>query len=133
DMDDNAAAREKEHPDTTRDRGALVVPLHQELFGALQKPLLVLFAAVGFVLLIACANVANLQMARAAGRGREIAIRAALGAGRGRLLRQFLTEGVLLGLAGGAAGALLALWAMEALRRHTPIELPAFIRLGIDP
>jgi putative ABC transport system permease protein len=131
-MDTIARDLETAFSDSNKDRGVQLVPLREELFGDLRRPLLVLFGAVGFVLLIACANVANLQLARAAARSREVAIRAALGAGRWRLVRQFLTEGVVLGLAGGAIGVLLATWATDALRRLSPIDLPPFVRLGVD-
>jgi predicted permease len=97
-----------------------------------RMPLLVLFGAIGFVLLIACVNVANLQMARAVTRNREIAVRAAIGAGRSRILRQLLTENVLLGLLGAAAGLLVAYWGLDSLLALTPNDLPHAHNISLD-
>jgi putative ABC transport system permease protein len=109
-----------------------VLPLHERLVANGRRALLVLFAAVAFVLLIACANMANLLLARASSRQKEIAIRAALGAGRRRLLWQFLAEGVLLALLGGAAGLGLARWAIALMIRLSPQAVPRLAEVSID-
>ena len=109
-----------------------VAPLQQKLTEGSRPAVLVLLAAVAFVLLIACANVANLLLARAASRQREISIRAALGASRMRVARQFLTESVMLALAGGAAGLLLARWGVDALARFGPTNVPRLNNASID-
>ena len=112
--------------------GAVVFPLHEELVGNVRHALLVLLGAVGFVLLIACANIANLLLARASSRQKEIAIRAALGAGWGRIARQLLVESLLLSLAGGAIGLLAAIWGIDLVIRLAPGPIPRVGEIGLD-
>lgn len=119
-------------PDADKGIGASIVPLKEQITGDVRPFLLVLLAAVGFVLLLACVNVASLLLARSAGRRREFAVRTALGASRRRVLCQLLTESLLLGIVSGAIGLLLAAWGTHAAVKLAPMGLPRVDEIGLD-
>ena len=127
-----ATRLQQQYPETNTSIGAVVTPLHEHVVGDIKPALLVLLGAVAFVLLIACANVANLLLARAAVRQKEIALRLALGAGRARLIRQFLTESVLLAALGGGVGLLLAVVGLNVLKRFIPPNISQAHAIAID-
>jgi putative ABC transport system permease protein len=131
-MDGIAGHLEEQYVDFNTGWGVNLVPLQNQLVGAIRPALLVLLGAVAFVLLIACANVANLLLARAATRQREIAIRTALGARRGRIVRQLLTEATVLAALGGALGLWLAMWGVDLLLALAPKDLTGLKDVGID-
>jgi putative ABC transport system permease protein len=131
-MDAIARRQEKQYPQEDGDVGISIVGYEDSVVGDIRPILLVLLTAVGFVLLIVCANVANLMLARATTRLREISIRTALGANRLRLVRQLLTESILLALTGGALGVLLAVWAVPGLVAMSPPDIRDFARIGIN-
>jgi putative ABC transport system permease protein len=131
-MDTIAARLAHQYPDYNTRTGAVVVPLQEEVVGDIKPALLILLGAVGFVLLIACANVANLLLARAAVRQKEIALRLALGASRSRLTRQFLTESVLLAMFGAGLGLLLAVGGIRILKTFIPATISQVQTINID-
>lgn len=132
-LDVVAARLAAEHPDTNRGWGGRVVPARESLVGDVRPALLMLAGAVGIVLLIACANVSNLLLARAAARRREVALRAALGASTGRLARQFLVENLLLAFGSAAIGLGLARALLPVLRALAPGDVPRLDQAGLDP
>jgi putative ABC transport system permease protein len=132
DMEHIAAGLADEHPHDNAGYGVNLIPIQEEAAGKLRTPLLVLMAAVGFVLLIACANTANLLLARAGSRQKEIAVRAALGAGRFGLIRLFLAESLLLSLAGAGLGLLTALWSADLLTRAAPSSIARMASPHLD-
>jgi len=132
DMDTVAQSLAVAFPQADAGEGATLAPLKQRMIGDIKPFLLVLLAAVCFVLLIACVNVANLLLARSTSRTREFAIRAALGAGRGRIVRQLLTESILLAIGGAVLGLLLAAWGTRAALAVLPVALPRAEEVGLD-
>ena len=120
------------YPEQNHDRGASVESAKESYVGTFRSPLYILLAAVGFVLLIACANVANLLLTRAASREREMAIRLALGAGRSRLIRQFVTEGLLISAAGALLGFVIAELGLKVLVASLPVTFPTFTQVRLD-
>ena len=127
-----AAALEKDHPNDGAGWTVRVEPYQESLVEESRPTLLIMLSGVTCVLLVACASIANLFLVRAAGRTREVAVRLAIGAGRSRLVRQWLTESTVLALTGGLAGFLISLWAVPALVANAPISLPRLGRIDVD-
>jgi len=131
-MNTIAGRLERQYPASNAGWKIALVPLNQQVLGKVDAALMALLAAVAFVLLIACVNVANMSLARSAGRAKEFAIRAALGAGRWRLIRQSLTESMLLGLLGGMAGLLLAYWGVKSIVGVAPQNIPRLEEVSVN-
>src|SRR5215510_14112517 len=131
-MENIAVALEKEYPNTNQGNRVTITPLRDAIIGNIGTALWVLLGAVGCVLLIACANVANLLLARASTRQREIAVRVAMGAGRWRIMRQLLTESVLLAVAGGGLGVALSLWGVDLILAISPDSIPRAAEIRLD-
>src|SRR6476619_7593522 len=131
-METIAARLEQQYTDYNMRIGTVVVPLHEQVVGDIKPALLLLLGAVGFVLLVACANVANLLLARAAVRQKETALRLALGAGRSRLVRQFLAESLLLAMLGGGFGLILSVVGLDLLKSFIPDSIPQAGAIAID-
>jgi putative ABC transport system permease protein len=123
----------RQYPDTNKEIGAAVVPLRDHAAGNVRFSLLLLLVSCGGVLLVACANVSQLLLARATTRERELSVRAALGASRWRLARQVLTESASLAIVGSVAGGLLAVWLVDVVAASIPVELPFWIRIDLNP
>jgi putative ABC transport system permease protein len=132
DMNRVAGSLALDYPTSNRGVGVEVVTLREHLVGTARPTLLLLLAGVGLVLLVACVNVANLLLARGAARGREIAVRAAMGASRGRLASQLLTESAVLAVVGTAVGVALAFWAVEVVKALAPGEIPRFETVTVN-
>ena len=131
-MDNIATGLEKLYPNSNKDNRVRMIPLLENYVSDVRRALWVLAGAVGFVLLIACANIANLLLARATTRRKELAVRTALGAGRWRIVRQLLTESLLLAVLGGALGLLLATWGVELILKANPDAIPRAAEIGLD-
>ena len=131
-MNNIAARIEQENPVTNEGLGVKVTSLHENLSGDYREALLILLGVVGCVLLVACVNVANLMVARATARQKEFALRAALGAGRWRIIRQLLIESLILATAGGFLGLAVSVWALRLLLTAIPIQLPFWMNFGVD-
>ena len=134
-MDTITARLRRDHPDVYPPNGGLtfgIVPLLEQVVGDTRRSLAILIGAVAFVLTIACANVANLLLGRALARRKEMAVRAALGAGRARIIRQLLTESLVLGLSGGALGVLFSMWSIRWIRVLGPKSIPRLHEISID-